>query len=168
MKKVTLIAMLFMISLSAFSQEETKPKKNELKINLPYLIGGIPEIGYEYLINNESGVGIDLLFSIDKDTPIDFALTTYYRIYFGEKPTAGFFVEGFGMLNTAEGEEYYDIFDSISHYETDFALGVSVGGKFMTNKGVIFEICGGVGRNLFNERASDIIPRMGLTIGKRF
>jgi len=55
----------------------------------------MPEIGYEYILNEESSVGADILFSIEKDYDFKFALTPYYRFFFGEKRAAGFFVEGF-------------------------------------------------------------------------
>ena len=80
------------------------------------------------------------------------------------------------MLNTTEST-YVDMYSAfapgsvIPEYddkETDLALGVAIGGKFLTKKGFVFEIYGGLGRNLFNDKSLDFIPRMGLTFGKRF
>lgn len=170
MRNLIITIIFLFATITAFSQEEEeKIKGHELKLNAPYLLGGIPEISYEYLINDESGVGIDLLFAIDNNNDLKFALTPHYRFYFGKKRAAGFFVEGFGMLNTTE--YYYD--DYYDHYyeestETDFALGLSVGGKFLTKKGVVFEIYGGVGRNLMGNGTNEAVPRGGLTVGKRF
>jgi hypothetical protein len=38
----------------------------------------------------------------------------------------------------------------------------------MTNSGFVFEVYGGVGRNLFSNNSEDFVPRFGLTFGKRF
>ena len=44
-----LITITFLFAtITAFSQEEEKIKSHELKLNAPYLLGGIPEISYEY------------------------------------------------------------------------------------------------------------------------
>lgn len=179
MKKIVLPIILLFFFFSANAQEDEKIKTNEIKINAAYLIAGIPEIGYEYLINEESSVGADILFSIDNDVDIKFALTPYYRFFFGKKPAAGFFVEGFGMLNVTE--DYYDTYyynddphftgPNNSEKTTNFALGVAVGGKFLTASGYIFEIYGGVGRNLFEVsyyNDYEFVPRFGACIGKRF
>ena len=191
MKKITLtIALLFAIS-NVFSQENEQENeslsRSEIKLNVAYLIAGMPEISYEYLLNEESSVGASILFAIDNDIDFKFAFTPYYRFYFGKKRTAGFFVEGFGMLNVTE--ENYDIYyydapvnggdaylnnNDYSEKNTNFALGVSVGGKFLTSSDFIFEIYGGVGRNLFNNDSYDynndyeFVPRFGLSVGKRF
>jgi hypothetical protein len=172
MKKVFLFLIVLSFNFQAQSQEEKLPN-NEIKINVIYLIVGIPEIGYERILNNNSSVGADFLFSIVKEYNFKFAFTPHYRYYLGEKRAAGFFVEGFGMVNTISSDYYYDDYPN-GNYEdeennTDFALGVSVGGKFITkNKGFIFEVYGGIGRNLINSNSTVIVPRFGLTFGKRF
>ena len=187
MKKVTLTIAFLFVFINAFSQDEESLSRSEIKLNVAYLIAGMPEISYEYLINEESSVGTSILFAIDNDIDFNFAFTPYYRFYFGNKRTAGFFVEGFGMLNVTE--DYYDIYyydvpvnggdvyyqnNDNSEKNTNFALGVSVGGKFLTNSGFIFEIYGGVGRNLFNNNSYyyddnyEFVPRFGVSVGKRF
>jgi hypothetical protein len=187
MKKILLTIILFSALFSVNAQVDDTVSRNEIKLNVVYLIAGIPEIGYEYLINEESSVGADILFAIDNDVDFKFAFTPYYRFFFGKKRAAGFFVEGFGMLNVTE--DYYNIyyydepvnggdgyFPNNNTYEknTDFALGVAVGGKFLTNSGFIFEIYGGVGRNLFNnnkyvyDNDYKFMPRFGVSFGKRF
>jgi len=178
MWKIILSITLFLITFNTIAQEEEKQSNNEIKLNVAYLIAGIPEIGYEYILNEESSVGVDLMFSIDNDIDFKFAFTPYYRFFFGEKRAAGFFVEGFGMVNVTENDLYYDYsvdggtFDSSGDNITDFALGVAVGGKFLTSSGFIFEIYGGVGRNLFNNNDYyddyEFMPRFGATVGKRF
>jgi len=82
-------------------------------------------------------------------------------------------------VNVTENESYSNVYyDDIGYnpiYEnfsnediTDFALGVAVGGKFITESGFVFEIYGGVGRNLFNNNDYVFVPRFGATFGKRF
>ena len=178
MKKIILTIMLFIVFFSATAQEDEKISRDEIKLNVAYLIAGIPEIGYEYLINEESSVGADILFAIDNDVDFKFAFTPYYRFFFGKKRAAGFFVEGFGMLNVTE--DYYDYYyiDDVNYSgnnntekNTNFALGVAVGGKFLTSSGFIFEIYGGIGRNLFDVDYYDdyeFMPRFGASVGKRF
>lgn len=182
MKKITLTISLLFVFLNVFSQENKQISHSEIKVNAAYLIAGKPEIGYEYILNEESSVGVDLLFAIDDNPDFKFALTPYYRLYFGKKRAAGFFVEGFGMLNIIEDDYiiYYDYDASIygtssgdTHENyTNFALGIAVGGKFLTKSEFLFEIYGGIGRNLFNNDNNynnyEFVPRIGVTIGKRF
>ena len=181
MKNSILSFVLFFVIFTAFSQEETTKKdklnaSNEIKINVAYLLAGIPEVGYEYILNEESAVGLDIMFAVDNNIDFRFALTPYYRFYFGKKKAAGFFAEGFGMVNTINTSNNYDYYYSGSDYyyesnyenQTDFALGAAVGGKFLTNKGFIFEVYGGAGRNLFNNSSEAMVPRFGITFGKRF
>jgi hypothetical protein len=84
-------------------------------------------------------------------------------------------VEGFGMLNQTSDEFYID-FDEItmqSNYDTekytDFAIGVSLGGKFISKRGFVAEVYGGVGRNLTNsDNIVEVIGRGGISLGLRF
>ncbi|MFD1294899.1 DUF3575 domain-containing protein [Lutibacter holmesii] len=187
MKKFIATTAFLCVFLNAFSQNEEPLSRSEIKLNVAYLIGGMPEVSYEYLINEESSVGASILYAIDNDIDFKFAFTPYYRFYFGKKRTAGFFVEGFGMLNVTEEHYaiyYYDVADPNSdvYYEnnnnfeknTNFALGIAVGGKFLTSSGFIFEIYGGIGRNLFNNNDYynsdnyEFVPRFGVSVGKRF
>lgn len=175
MKKIIFFSIFLVLSQNIFSQQE-QLTKHELKFNAAYLLGGIPEFGYNFILNEESTIGIDVLFSIDDDIEPFFALTPNYRFFFGKKRAAGFFAETFAMLNTTESVQV-DAYSQIpgtsigrndDNKETDLALGVSIGGKFLTKKGFLFEIYAGVGRNLFNEQSVEMIPRLGVSFGKRF
>jgi hypothetical protein len=55
-------------------------------------------------------------------------------------------------------------------FETSFALGVSVGGKFVSKKGFSTELLLGVGRNLLNSdnNNDDAYGRVGISLGYRF
>ncbi len=172
MKKIFITFVIVLISVNLSAQEESI-KKHEVKINALYLVLGVPEIGYEYLLNDESSVGIDILFGgrNNDNSLFQFGLTPHYRFYFGEKKCAGFFAEAFGMLNVIESEVYDLNGSGLYEYknETSFALGFSVGGKFVTPRnGFLIEIFGGIGRNFFNNAANEVVPRFGVTFGKRF
>lgn len=169
MKRIT-FTLLFLCALGLTAQETKKTTKHEIKINALYTLIGIPEFGYEYIINEESTAGVDILFS-SEDIELKFAITPHYRFYFGRKPAAGFFTEVFGMLNVTEKDRYYDYGSNYKYTPeniTDVALGFAVGAKFLTKKEWTFEISGGLGRNLINNDSQDFVPRGGFSIGKRF
>ena len=177
MKK--LFNLLFLSSfLFGFAQEKetTDFKRNELKINALMLVAGAFEITYERLLNEESAVGVSLFVPYDNTIDTNFSLSPYYRFYFGKKPAAGFFAEGFGMLNNFEYSNYLSNNGSTPIYTegnaTDFALGFGLGGKWITKKGFVFEINSGIGRNLFNTKSKDsdiqIVGRGGISLGYRF
>ena len=66
-----------------------------------------------------------------------FSITPNYRVYFSNKYARGFFIEGFGMLHRYK-DLYYDYdestYNNIEKNITEFSLGVSVGGKWVTKK----------------------------------
>ena len=188
MKKNTLLILLFVVTLSiAQEKEEIYPqdinKKHELKLNtFNFIAFSSLDISYEKLINTESSFGVALFYNfsdIEYDNigfPKKFSITPYYRWFFSENKFAkGFFVEGFGMLNTYE-DIFYDFYNDSNKVqsETAFALGISVGGKFVTKSGFTTEVYLGVGRNLIqNENDDDffefnIVGRFGISLGYRF
>jgi hypothetical protein len=181
-----LIALSFMIcSIFAHSQSDEEQTnisedRSELKINGLFFILGAIEVDYQYLINSESGVGVDVLYAYDDENlDINYHIAPYYRQYFGKKYASGFFVEGFGMLNSVDDYSYdssYDpntdtYFNNGGYQEdiVDFALGLGTGFKFFTNRGFVIEIDLGIGRNLFkNDRNFTIIGKGGIHLGYRF
>ncbi len=153
--------------------------RDEFKINAFNLIAfTYMDLSYERLLHEEASFGVSVLFNIGNDNELldyfrDFSITPYYRQYFSKQYAEGFFVEGFGMLNS--GEDYYYSFDDQGNETnsgetyTDFALGVSVGGKFVTKRGFIAEIYTGLGRNLLgDDTAPEIVSRGGISLGYRF
>ena len=165
MKKIFLLLLLSITTIS-FAQEKTEEfpqdinKKHEVKINaLGLLVFEWLDVSYEYLINNESSFGTGLLIGVNNDNDLDqyrkFSLTPYYRRYFSSKFARGFFVEGFGMLHSYENHIYNYYYDQNGNYnqnysrnnQTDFAVGISVGGKFISKKGFTTELLLGIGRN---------------------
>jgi len=183
MKNFLLIAALI-FSTFGFGQDKSNPiiGKDELKINAIFLLAGSLEVGYERVLNEESAIGASLLLPFSNDSNVNFMLTTYYRYYFGAKPCTGFFMEGFGALNSVQDETYVyapnldPMFYDYSYKQlniTDFALGIGLGGKWISKKGVTFEINAGLGRNLFSEynkegRNFEFIGRGGISVGYRF
>lgn len=200
MKKIALLALLVFISLQ-FSAQETKDteeskypqdveKKYELKLNAFNLIAfAALDISYEKLINTNSSFGVAVFYNFsdyaDDDIayPKKFSVTPYYRWFFSEYDYAqGFFVEGFGMLNTYQ--DYYNNYDSYDYNnnydrietQTGFALGISVGGKFVLTEGFTAEVLLGIGRNLIKEESDDndyyfqneVVARFGISLGYRF
>ena len=182
MKRLTLLFVLLVSSvIVAQEKEEKNPqdinKKQEVKINAFGLLAfEWIDVSYEYLINEESSFGIGLLLGLDNNTNLDeyrkFSLTPYYRRYFSNKFARGFFVEGFGMLHTYDIENY----DFYGNYtvgnnktKTEFAVGISVGGKFISKRGFTTEIYLGLGRNLAGDSNSlAAVGRGGVSLGYRF
>jgi hypothetical protein len=174
MKNILIVSFLILSFFSVNAQEnkatENNLKQNEIKINGLYLILGAVEVTYERLLNEEAGVGISIFLPIDSDIrdDIDFYISPYYRMYFGKKYASGFFVEGFGMLNSTRNDDFG--FSPEKNKTIDFALGLGFGGKWITKRGFLAELNFGVGRNLFNsnESGTEIIGKGGITIGYRF
>ncbi|WP_211305933.1 DUF3575 domain-containing protein [Olleya aquimaris] len=151
-------------------------KNNELKLNATNLIVfSWLDVGYEHVLNEEASVGVNVLISFNDNEDIDleeyrnFSITPYYRHFFSKKYAQGFFVEGFGMLNSTKNEYVFDSFTNQSVQDdknyVDFALGVSIGAKFVTKRGFIAEFYFGIGRNLFNNSNLEVVGRGGISIG---
>ncbi|GGD51875.1 DUF3575 domain-containing protein [Muriicola marianensis] len=189
MKRFFFASLFVMMMVSASSAQDPAPAssdvtgtaQNELKLNVFNLIAfKFGDITYEAIINEETSFGVGLLFRIgeyDEDIGYDrsFSLTPFYRKYFSKGYASGFFVEGFAMLNSGN-EDVYAEFDeqtgnlirSDEKY-TDFALGVSIGGKFISKRGFLAEVYGGIGRNFLNsDFAPEVVPRGGISLGFRF
>ena len=186
MKKIFLLLLLSITTIS-FAQEKAEEfpqdinKKHEVKINAFGLLAfEWLDVSYEYLINNESSFGTGLLIGANSDSDLDhyrkFSLTPYYRRYFSSKFARGFFVEGFGMIHSYDNnfDYYYDQYGNYTQTnnndtQTDFAVGISVGGKFISKKGFTTEIYLGIGRNLgANNNDLQAVGRGGISVGYRF
>lgn len=175
MKKITLIILLLTTTLSIAQEKEEVEfpqdldKKTELKINaLTLLAAKWIDISYERLIDEESSYGISASLNTDtSETDLNYALTPFYRRYFSGKFARGFFVEGFGTLFSTR--ENNSIFTSDEPFETGFALGISVGGKFVSKKGFSTELLLGVGRNMLESSSfNEGFGRIAISVGYRF
>lgn len=177
--------LLFCNNLFAQNEEESVVKTHELKVNtFNLIVFKTVDFSYEYLINSESSVGVTLLFNLQDDNNDNpfyyerFAFTPYYRHYFSRKYALGFFLEAFGMYNYQE--DYYDYYydfrnrayiDMSDLKSNNIAFGISVGSKFISRKGFLFEFYGGAGRNIYSsneDNATEIVPRLGVSLGYRF
>lgn len=161
------------------TQKISENKKHEVKLNALFMVVGAFEPSYEYLLNEESGIGISVFIPFDSDIKddINYYISPYYRFYFGKKYAAGFFLEGFGMLNSTNwiyGEvlgDFDPIFVVREETVTDFALGIGLGGKWITRRGLLGEINFGIGRNLFSNNDNfdnEFVGKIGITVGYRF
>ena len=164
--------LLFVVTFSvAQEKKEIYPqdvnKKHELKINaLTLLLAKWIDVSYERLIDEESSFGTAVTINTDSfETDLNYAITPYYRRYFSGKFARGFFVEGFGMLFSAEDNF---LFDTNNEDVTGFALGISVGGKFVSYKGFTAELVLGVGRNFLESENNEAVGRFGISVGYRF
>lgn len=182
MKKI-LITLLLCVSISGFAQDKSDlfpqdvDKKHEFTANaLTLIVSEWIDVSYEYLINEESSFGVDLQFGLDSNDDFDsyrtFSITPNYRRYFSNKYARGFFVEAFGMLHTYNDFYNYDFVNNTYSEDTvtDFSLGISVGGKWVTKSGFVTEVFAGIGRNLFNndDDLIEVAGRVGISLGYRF
>lgn len=194
MKSILIVSIILCSFQCAIAQDQSDlPKrdinKNELSINpLNIVAFGALDIAYERVLNNNSTLGFDVFYLLaDRDDADIFdgddifekeiAFTTKFKYFFGERIARGFYVEGFGMLSSGSDETLIDVFDSQGNFIrvdeieedfTDFALGFGVGGKFVARNGFLIDIGFGIGRNLFNNDAPEIIIRPNLYLGYRF
>jgi hypothetical protein len=163
---------------NASYEPQTSVRANEIKLNVLFFILGVGEFQYERLLNKDSGLGVYLSFPmfIDSDsepisTELNYFLAPYYRIYFGKKYAAGFFVEGFAMLNSYERRLKEPVNFQVIEDVTDFALGIGLGGKWVLKDKLVFELSWGLGRNLFNTNDYDdsgLVGRGGFSLAYRF
>jgi len=101
-------------------------------------------------------------------------IATFYRRYLGKKHASGFFIEGFAMYHQKK-----DLFNrnfnsstfNVLETKSDFALGVGIGYKWVSKKGLILQAHLGAGRNIFNGKNSygELFPgKAGISIGYGF
>lgn len=176
MKKITFLACLLMSGLALAQEQENIPeapqdihKKQEVKINTFSLLAlKWIDISYERIINKESSFGVSATFNTDAhdDDSFKSSLTPYYRRYFSNELAKGFFIEAFGMFYSEEDGHPYDYYHKYSQSE-NFAMGISVGGKFVSKDGFTTELLLGAGRNFWGN-GSEGVFRIGVSIGYRF
>lgn len=191
MKRITVALLMLLIASSGFSQRmdrfffrfERDIKRNELKLNLPTTIFALyPEVSYERILDNDISVGATFGFGTNDEYVMNFALTPYFRWFFGgnrrsmQKSGAGFFIETNGSVfspNYNNGNDYdvsYNqddiLYEGVKNDdEIGMGLGLAIGWKYLTNNDWVGEIVLGGGRDFIND---GVYPRVGLTIGKRF
>lgn len=172
--KVIVYSLIFMLLNSHFSyaQKKQKIKKHELTLNIANLVIGFPKVSYSYLINNESTIGISGGFSFDNDNEYKFQLIPNYRVFFGKKTAAGFFIEANGAFFSQYEQQstfFGGTINANNRKHLGLGLGLAIGGKFLSKKGFVGELFIGSGRNFINtDIIDDFYPRFGISVGKRF
>lgn len=158
MKYIQLLLIFLIFNLTkVYSQTFS----SELKLNIASLFVKYPEIGYQYLINDEGAIGIDVAFPIAEERFLDFeySITPFFRMYPNGNKSGTFYELAFMMYGKkAEGKTYSGIGPSLA-----------IGWKNITQTGFTFEVIAGGGRNFSNEeKILEFFPRLGISVGKRF
>ena len=187
-KNFKLFAWIILGITGMYAQTEnptsTSERKNDVMISPIELIASpLLNISYERLISENSGVGVNGMFYFRDNKDVYDSrfsqISPYYRMYFGKKYAAGFFVEGFvPITNTTD---YYSTYtDQPPYYysneerRTTVGIGVGLGSKWITRNNIIFEISGGIARRFGSHKDnyyydSDHLTGKGmLGIGYRF
>ena len=143
-------------------------------------IYGLPELSYERIVEDNMSYGVSI--SIAADKPFDYftdngiperaIVCPYYRVYFGKKKAAGFYIEGNMAVASQKQTNYPDYSTNPTTYNdrnsTGFGFGGALGVKLLARNGFIGDIYAGYGR-LFGENANyNGYPRLGVCIGRRF
>ena len=177
-KKYFIIALLFSsFILKAQNDTNVNEKRNEVIISLISISKSL--IGFVFeTATNKTSLGISFFAPFDSGNIVsteddeNYYISPYYRMYFGKKYASGFFAEGFGMLTSIDGKKIFDIEGNLSQGSavSDFAVGLGLGGKWVTKSGFIFEVNAGYGKLLFNADKTDhdIVAKFGFHLGYRF
>lgn len=188
MKKKYLLILILSSTLGISQEVEKKSifdRKHEVKFgSIKMLAGTIFEGTYEYIHSKDFTYGSSILVNLDKENDYleDFSVTPFARFYFQESKeygAKGFFVEGF--VKYASGKNFspydyvnYDEYGNLVSYEHKLkynaaSLGLALGKKWINSSGFVFEILGGISRNIGNSsNTPDVLFRGDLNIGYRF
>jgi len=169
MKKLVFIIVLF-FSFKVNAQE------HEVKLDvLDLAVFKSLDITYQYIINEESAVGLSALKNLSNTDNIfnyreDFVITPFYRQYFDFSGLDNVYGEAFFAINS--GRDFQDTnndgVDETIKY-TDGAFGLVVGKSYISPRGFVLDLYAGLGRNLFEAKGSpSLVPRFGINTGFRF
>ncbi len=183
MKKIIIVLVLFSSFLS-FAQSY---QSHEVRLNAySVIVFKWLDVSYEHVFNEESSVGISLVTDLDKNNRNGYfggnqkyAITPYYRYLVPKHLMNGIFFEAFLSANGGENriksgdmEELEGLIPDEDDYVypeyCDFAFGFGIGYKYVSDSGFVGELYGGAGRNLTDENAPEIVPRVGVSFGFRF
>ena len=163
--------------VNAQREEFSLQNRNEVKLDVAYLLGLTLKVEYERLLNDWSSVGVVVLQNFSSG-PQQFGTQVlgFYRLYFGRQPVSGFFLEGnLGITHGYDGHYYWIGGWRPRESYTAFGLGLALGWKwYIPRSGIVLDIFVGGGRLVRenNDRANyDRVmgyPRVGITIGRRF
>jgi hypothetical protein len=158
---------------SATSDEDSLFKQHELRLNALYLLIGAIEVNYEYLLNENSGVGLSGLYTYDDGLwEYKYNVTGFYRHYFGKKYAGGFYGEAFLSYNGIEDYYYYNYGGSWSWDEKtshNLGAGFAFGTKLVSKENFLLDIGAGLSRNFISSGYDDwLVPRFNISFGYRF
>ncbi len=171
------VVMACFIHLRAQETYEEGIKRNDAMISPIELIATpMLNISYERLLNEKSGVGINGIFyfrndSDDSHEDSKFSqVSAYYRMYFGRKYAAGFFVEGFIPVTMTTDIRYYSSKYDDNRRSTTIGAGVGFGGKWVVKRNFVFEASMGIARRFGKSNAyfGALTGKGMLGIGYRF
>lgn len=179
MKQILVITFALAISTLTFAQEEEMINRRELgqteiKFNMGTALFELIELSYERILNGDAGVGISTAYSFDESSEFRGMILPYFRFYPSERQKAeGFFLEAntgviFSEDNIIEYSPYPGSGQNNRENRAGFGLGVAVGGKFISKRGLFGEVLGGLGREFNDETFIEIYPRVGINFGFRF
>ena len=146
-------------------------RKNEIKINVLYFLAPMIELTYERVLSRGASTGVRVGLGSDDYL---FEFMPYYRLYYGKKPSSGFFAEiSTNAFLTRQYRQVYKSNGNSEVYSTDYinwGLGIALGKKILTkNKKNLFEIYVGIGSNLLpNNNTKPEYAIFGITYGRRF
>jgi hypothetical protein len=190
MKKILLL--LLLAGATCYGQSnDLQPNENrnrtEVKVNAFSAALGAIDFEFERTLNKRSSIGLSFLANLKNsqsapnpipNEPIGLnnktSISAFYRHYFGKKYAQGFFLEGFALYNTVDNlvGVAFPLFSMGERgYETihDVGLGLGLGYKWVSEKGLVLQANFGLGRNLFNgDIGEEIIGKAGISIGYRF
>jgi len=178
--KKTIFFVLLITSVISYGQEtKVKSDKNrtEIKLNLYSLSNQAIDFEFERTITSRSSFGLSFFTSLEEDNSIGYEnhISAFYRYYLGKKYASGFFIEGFGMYNSVDYVSSVSaippLFEIKKGYDSvnDFALGLGVGYKWVSKKGIILQANLSIGRNIFNyDLGEKVVGKIGVSIGYGF
>lgn len=182
MKKIIFFIAIIISNQNLLAQQGND---NEIKFNVPMAIYGLPEITYEKIVEDNMSFGASLSIGIDKayseitfdGIPERAILCPFYRLYFGQKKAAGFYIEGNMALANQKAtlnDYYYDnttgnyVYTTQTKSTMGFGFGGALGFKLLSKNGFTGDIYGGYGRLFGTNAYYNGYPRIGVCIGKRF
>jgi len=167
--KKTIVLLLFALVFKLSSAQT-----NEIKVDLFDILALLAlDVSFEHNLNTDSSIGVSVLYNFAKPSVSfryeqEFSVTPYFRQTFFKKGNINYFGEFFGSINSGDIDQT-NVNTGESDRYTDFALGLSFGGKYVTSSGFVADFYAGIGRNLFNtDYSPGIVPRVGISVGKEF
>ena len=198
MKDKCFLFLVVLISSFSYGQKgkDDGSSRHELKLNvLSAALYYSPDVSYEYLANENISIGLGLFYKFNRNDPRlrgfgdsepefrIYSVSPYLRRFFSKKYARGFFVEGFGMLNSRDvavrtiriGDETSEnpgetiVTDEVRRF-THFGMGITLGGKFLLgHSGLLLETYFGAGvPGVIGRSGNKAVSRGGISFGYRF